>query len=247
VSTPRKRPIVSTSRKRPIVPTPHDSVLIFLGNSENLLPDLSSSLPPSHFVIAADSGLHLAQKMGIQVDVVVGDLDSVSADALDLARKSGVRVAQHPRDKEQTDFELALHIAIAHGQKISIIGNTSGRFDHVMGNCLVLAAPAFAEAEIEARLGTSLVWVAGGRKEGPQRTALLKGTPGHYVSLLPLHGPVTGARTHGLRFPLHNETLFPGSSRSLSNEFLTSEARVEVETGTLLIIAPGSGPQDPPL
>ena len=45
-------------------------------------------------------------------------------------------------------------------------------------------------------------------------------------------------RTEGLTYPLRGETLFPGSTRGVSNELEASEADVWVEKGTLLIVQP---------
>src|SRR5206468_12281674 len=57
------------------------------------------ALPPGATVIAADSGAELA----LQVDLAVGDFDSISAEA--LARVG--RVERHPEAKDASDLELA--------------------------------------------------------------------------------------------------------------------------------------------
>ena len=59
-------------------------------------------------VIAADSGIELAQQHNIKTDLLVGDLDSVSESALESARQTGVEILTYNKDKDQTDFELAL-------------------------------------------------------------------------------------------------------------------------------------------
>src|SRR5690606_31025561 len=59
-------------------------------------------------IIAADGGLDLAEQLRLSPDVVVGDMDSVSATALERARSAGVEVKTHPTAKDETDLELAL-------------------------------------------------------------------------------------------------------------------------------------------
>jgi thiamine pyrophosphokinase len=51
-------------------------------------------------------------------------------------------------------------------------------------------------------------------------------------------GPALGVRTQGLRYPLADEELVPGSTRGVSNELLDSEATVTVERGVVLAVQP---------
>ncbi len=69
----------------------------------------------------------------------------------------------------------------------------------------------------------------------------LTGTAGALCSLLPLGGPAVGVVTDGLRFPLRRETLPPGTTRGVSNEFLGTRATVSLESGVLLAIIPAPG------
>ena len=57
---------------------------------------------------------------------------------------------------------------------------------------------------------------------------------GDTVSLIPWNGAVKGIRTHGLRWPLNNESLDPDKTRGISNEMLDAAAEVSIETGLLL-------------
>src|SRR5690242_14035395 len=71
-------------------------------------PDARRELPPYATVIAADGGLDHAYALGLPVDLLVGDLDSVSAAALARAIAEGVTIDRHPAAKDETDLELAL-------------------------------------------------------------------------------------------------------------------------------------------
>ena len=66
------------------------------------------TLPDAKSVVAADGGLLRARGLGLTVDVVVGDLDSVTPEALAAAEAAGARVVRHPQAKDATDLELAL-------------------------------------------------------------------------------------------------------------------------------------------
>ena len=189
-------------------------------------------LPRADLVIAADSGLGHAQRLGVAVDLLVGDLDSVDADALEAAVAAGVDVEQHPTAKDATDLELALDAAVQRGARSAlVVGGHGGRLDHLLANALLCASPRFATLRIEARMGDARVTVIHDRAE-------IDGAPGSLCSLLPVGGPADGVSTTGLRFPLHNETLEPGSTRGVSNEFLASTATVSLQGGVLLAVVP---------
>jgi len=47
-------------------------------------------------------------------------------------------------------------------------------------------------------------------------------------------------RTEGLAYPLEGETLQPGSSRGVSNVFVSATARISLERGVLLAVRPGT-------
>lgn len=194
---------------------------------------VARALPADAMVIAADSGLTVATALGLTVDLVVGDLDSVEPRALARARAAGVEVEQHPADKDRTDLALAMDAAITRGaDRIVVVGGHGGRLDHGLANALLLAAPAYADVDVVAHMGDATIRVV-------RTAATVSGTPGELVSLLPVHGPAHGVTTDGLLYPLRGEDLPIGSSRGVSNEFARPEARVQVESGVLLAVQPG--------
>jgi thiamine pyrophosphokinase len=197
-------------------------------------PGVLHHLPRGAFVIAADSGLDHAAALGLAVDLVVGDLDSVSKEALALARRAGVTVEEHPPAKDETDLELALGAAEARGaQRVVVVGGDAGRLDHLLASALGLAPPAARGLAVEAWLGPA--WVAA--VHGPGQVEM-EGRPGELVTLLAVGGRAEGVRTEGLRYPLREEPLLPGSSRGVSNEVLSTSAVVSLSAGTLLVIRP---------
>ena len=200
-------------------------------------PDLT--LPPAASVVAADGGLLRARALGLDVDVVVGDLDSATPEALAAAEAEGARIVRHPQAKDATDLELALDAAIALGpSRILVIGSACGRLDHLLGSILLLGDARYASATVDACLDDNRLWVIRG-----ERT--LEGTPGEIVSLLPVHGPAEGVTTSGLEYPLRDESLPAGTSRGVSNVFAAVEAHVSVERGCLIAVRPGPEREEP--
>ena len=186
-------------------------------------------------VVAADSGLHVAQDLGVKVDRVVGDMDSVDPARLEAAVAAGSVVDRHPTDKDLTDLELALDAARAAGsERIVVLAGPAGRLDHLVGGIGVLTAPSLAPVVVEAWLGrTRLTPVHGG--QGGRRIA---GPAGTTVSLVPMHGPAVGVATTGLKWALEGDTLAAGSGRGVSNEFSEDTAVVSVDAGCLAVIVP---------
>src|SRR5262245_59111095 len=83
---------------------------------------VTAHLPADRFVIAADSGLDHARQLGLGVDLLVGDLDSVSAAGLAAAEAEGVPIERHPTAKDAIDTELALEAAVTRGaERIAVV------------------------------------------------------------------------------------------------------------------------------
>lgn len=187
-------------------------------------------LPINPIVVAADHGLDHALAAGLTVAVAVGDMDSVSPEALTKAEQSGTRIERHPPDKDQTDLELALELATRLADQIIVIGAGGGRLDHLIGNLNVLASPAWAGVDIEAWLNNAQAVVVHG-----QRT--LEVDVGGTVSLFALGGPARISTT-GLAWPLNNEVLDPLTGRGVSNRATTPTPQITVSEGVVLAVIP---------
>lgn len=195
---------------------------------------VEGTLPEAGLVVAADGGLSEAIRLGLRVDLLVGDMDSVSPDDLTSFEAGGGAVERHPADKDATDLELALQAVSVRGVgAVTVAGGSDGRLDHLLGNALTLTAETWRHLRLDAMFGRALVHVI--REE---RT--LQGRAGELISLFASGGPAKGVRTEGLRWNIHDEELLPGSGRGISNEFVTPEAHVGLTSGVLLAIRPGS-------
>jgi thiamine pyrophosphokinase len=190
-------------------------------------------LPQHAYVIAADAGVDRAHALGLHVDRAIGDFDSVSTAGLAVAEVAGAIVERHPAAKDATDLELALDAAIAlEPVRILVVGSAGGRLDHLLGSILLLGDARYASATVDACLDGNQIAVIRG-----QRTLI--GRPGEIITLLPVHGPAEGVTTRGLEYPLHDETLTPGTTRGVSNVFAAAEAQITVADGCLVAVQPG--------
>jgi thiamine pyrophosphokinase len=208
------------------------AAIVFAGNGR-VEAAVRARLPQPADVIAADSGLTVASALGLAVDHLVGDLDSVDPAAIEAAEAGGTTVDRHPAEKDATDLELALDAALSlHPRRILVLAPAGGRLDHELAGLLLLASERYAGVRIDALVGEARVHVVRSSRE-------LTGEPGELVTLLAVNGPAEGVTTEGLVYPLHGETLEPGSSRGVSNVLGSETARVELTRGVLLAVRPG--------
>jgi thiamine pyrophosphokinase len=181
-------------------------------------------------VIAADRGGRYLREAGRWPDLLVGDFDSLDRAELEAFQAAGVELRPFPADKDWTDMELALEIALEKDvSSIRILGGLGGRLDHTFSNAGLLAK-AF-ERGVNAILldpANELYLV------GPGQPLQLAKRDGWGLSLIPLSARASGVTTTGLVFPLHEETLLLSGTRGVHNRFSTSEAQVEVAGGLLL-------------
>ena len=217
---------------------PLDPVAVVLAGGDPF-PSLSRGcLPSADIVIAADSGLHQAPHLGLEVDLVVGDLDSADPVAVERATARGARIERHPRDKDATDLELALDAARARGAaRVIVIGGTGGRLDHFLGNVALLGADKYAPMRVELRSAEGTVTVV----RGGDPPLVIDAIEGDTITLLPAGGGALAITTHGLEYPLRAEDLPTGTTRGVSNVVAARPATVALARGTLLVVVPSGG------
>lgn len=221
--------------QRHYVAPPSTGVAVVIAGGDGIDDKALARLPAHSMVIAADSGLDAAAAHGIGVDLVVGDLDSVSPTTLAAAERAGTAVERHPADKDATDLDLALR-RVAHGGFTTcyVLGGGGGRLSHLLANTQLVAADRHRGIDVRWLVGDAEVRIA--RRDRP---VTIDGSSGDLVSLLPSAGAASEVTTTGLRWALHGATLEPGSSRGVSNELTGSRAQVSVGSGTLLVIHEG--------
>lgn len=215
-------------------------VAIVFAGSVPVAPALRGRLPTNAGVVAADSGLRVADALGVHVDLLVGDLDSADPALVDAAIATGTIVERHPAEKDATDLELAFDAALARGaRRITLVDGGGDRLDHLLGNLGLFGSPALAGVQVEAYVGTARVAVA----RGGEPPVDINGPPGSFVTLLAVGGSARGIVTEGLRYRLRSEELEPGTTRGVSNELVGASGSVRLEEGTLLVVQPFGGVQ----
>lgn len=193
----------------------------------------NGELPPAAFVrsvvagadlvVAADGGAEKALAAGVEVEAVIGDLDSLG----EAARgRLGEARLHRDSDPETTDLQKAVAYVLAKGAtRVDILAGGGGRADHALANFSVVTA---MRGRADVRLQDEQFEVSAVNGE-----ATIEGEPGAVVSLVAI-GPCEGVTTRGLRWDLEGARL-DFSPRGVHNELVGRVATVRVARGDLLL------------
>ncbi|MBF9031412.1 thiamine diphosphokinase [Rhodobacterales bacterium HKCCE3408] len=185
--------------------------------------DLAWALERAPVLVAADGGADAALASGLIPDAVIGDLDSLSEDALD---RLPAGIIHRIAEQDSTDFDKALRSIDAPG--VIAVGFTGRRIDHELA----------AYHTIATRRPPPCI-VLGGKDiafHAPDGGVAIELPPGSRVSLFPL-APVTVWAT-GLRWPVEALALDPLARIGTSNEVTDGPVTIRADGPGLLVILP---------
>ncbi len=205
-------------------------ILIFANGDIEGTDWLRPRLKTASSVIAADGGARHLHQLQHLPDLVIGDLDSLPPEIARWLQEGAVAADHYPREKDETDLELALlHAAAGGDEEIHIIGALGGRLDQTLANILLLAHPALAKHHVQLVTRDQRAWLVTDDTQ-------VNGRIGDTVSLIPIGGDVLVQSTSGLRWPLTDTTLTVGPALGVSNVLTEPTATITVGRGTLLCI-----------
>lgn len=211
--------------------------IIIFANGE--LPEMNKAraiLKDGDYIICADGGTRHALALGLKPHLVIGDMDSTGKAELKKLRDNGVSIELYPRDKNETDLELAITRAVElEPKEIILVAALGGRIDQTLANISLLTDQRLSTFDL--RLDDGVEEVIFCRAKPPKGNQVrVHGRSGDIVSLIAWSAPVHGVRTKELKWALDDETLFPESSRGVSNEMTSNSASIEIGSGLLLVI-----------
>lgn len=201
---------------------------ILLGGELVRTPALDCQIAGTH-VIAADSGIRHAEALGIVPELWVGDFDSAPPDLPE--HLASVPTRKFPADKDSTDGELAVDIALEQGATALVLAGAFGgaRADHAFLHLALALRLAEAGTEVLLTSGTQE-----GRPLPCGRTAF-DYADGTLFSILGF-SELTGLTVDGAKWPLDAVRVPFGSSLTMSNE-VRGQLGVGLEQGRALLVA----------
>ncbi len=205
-------------------------VILFANGEFSSLGFYKNLLQEDDYIICADGGVNTIYPAGIIPDLLVGDFDSVEEEILDKLKSEKTEFLKYPKEKDESDLELALLKAIElKPEEIMIFAALGKRLDHIFANLMLLNLPlendikcSLIEEDYEIFLINKHIKIKRGKAV--------------YLSLFPLTPVVEAIETYGLKYLLKSENLYLGPSRGLSNEIIEEEATIKIKNGKLLII-----------
>ena len=183
---------------------------------------LAQEIRPDDYVLAADGGLRHLQTLSLKPHAILGDFDSLGY------VPTGAEV--FPVEKDDTDAMLAVRHGLERGfREFVIYGGLDGqRLDHTVANYQTLQFLADHGA-VGYLVGKDYIVTV----IKNETIAFDKNAEG-ILSLFCLGTDARGVNLQGLQYPLDNGTLSSGFPLGVSNHFVGTEAKIQVEDGSLL-------------
>jgi len=204
--------------------------VILSGGKAPSLDLLSYELRDASNLIGVDSGGNFLRKSGIIPDYLVGDFDSIEKESLEYFKDTKCKILEYPKDKDFTDTELALELAVRlESNQIIFLGSTGTRLDHVLGNmgllraCVKSGIEAFIKDENNSIMMTD-------------KSLTIHAEPGTTFSLQAFSEAVENLTLKDARYPLNNYNLQIGDPLTISNKFLGNSVDITFSKGLLMVM-----------
>lgn len=200
----------------------------FIYTGGNVYPNGITEHPKKEdLVIAADAGLCNARLCGAAPSVVLGDFDSLGEPDV----SADVEVLRVPAEKDDTDTQLAVRVALERGaDELVIVGGLDGRLDHTLSLLAILE-------DLEAKHIHALITSGKNRARFLRNNSTLIARSGFcYLSLIAADPVVKGVTLEGCKYPLKRAKLTRTYQYAVSNELTGNCALIDVRRGGVWII-----------
>lgn len=199
------------------------SAVTLLGGGDFSARDLRAAIDIAPVLVCADGAANDASELGLEPDLIVGDLDSISTEVREKFPEKLVRID----DQDTTDFDKCLSLVAA--PLIVCIGFTGFRLDHELAALASLAKHTTNPVLLITRYEVCFRAPRTLEMPIPENTT---------VSLFPFSS--VSARSKGLKWPLDGHELHPSGMIGTSNLTTAPWLEIRVDQGNLLIMLPRS-------
>ncbi|WP_290776168.1 thiamine diphosphokinase [Anaerofustis sp.] len=178
------------------------------------------------FTIAIDKGANYLDHIGMEANLLIGDLDSVD---IKLKQKYENKILKLKVEKDDTDTAVALDYALNNGAKeVLILQGVGSRFDHTFGNILIL------KRALDRNIKCTLINEQNEIRMHKE-SFVLENMTGSTVSFFALDNDVN-ITLKGFYYPLNNYILNKYDPIAISNKVILELAEVIFDNGNLLSV-----------
>lgn len=182
--------------------------------------DYDKIIKKGKLLIAADGGANLLERLNYKPDIIIGDLDSLDKEKVTFYKKMGVDIKRYPREKNETDGELALNFCcINKYEDIIVVGSQGGRFDQQLANVFLLEYALIKGLNAKIREPGLEIGII-------EKEKLFIDQQGSTLSLIPLSERVKNIHISGFKYGLNGEELIRYKTRGISNLIAEKEAKI---------------------
>ena len=196
--------------------------VIFLAGEVRNIEKIRSLLHHGNYeYYAADAGYLLAERIGVIPDKILGDFDSAK-------KPNTEELLVFPSEKDQTDSEIALELAVSNGcREIWMLAPFGGRIDHTIANLCLLETAHEKGIDLKLYDGENLVYLL---NDGSYSVS----SEYRYVSFFPWKNKAIISLS-GFKYPLDHYELLPQKPIGVSNEPLEGP-RIDIHNGLVLCV-----------
>lgn len=206
-------------------------IIVTGGTTDNALIQNIISDDKDAYIIGVDKGLNSLHELKIKPDLVVGDFDSVDDGIRAIYAGSPDAIILNPK-KDFTDTHVAVLEALKRNpQRITILGATGTRIDHMLGNIALLKVCLDEKVEAEIVDLNNRI-----RMIDKQLKIRRNEQYGHYISCMPFTEKVTGISIKGFEYNLEDATIIKEQTIGISNELREEEGLITIKEGRLIVI-----------
>jgi len=177
--------------------------------------------------IAADSGYKNALTLGENIQLIVGDMDSLDENIV----PDKIEIIRLKPEKDMTDTQVAVEVAIERGaDQIIIVGGIGCRLDHSLSTISILESLDLRHIQAYVTNGKNRVHFI------RSTSYLLPKSSYKFFSLLATDEIIKGVDIEGGKYPLKNAKLKRNMQFAISNEITGNCALISVKKGGIYII-----------
>ncbi|MDO5027149.1 MAG: thiamine diphosphokinase [Tissierellia bacterium] len=198
--------------------------LLLAGGNIADLELVSAYLDEMTDIICVDRGCDYALKNNLDIDLALGDFDSIDSNNYKSIEKKGLRKLTFNADKDFTDMELAIDYCLDNDyKKIYLFGALGTRMDHSMANIFFLYKYKDSFDDMVIIDQTNIIFLVKDR-------AIIQEKKGYNLSFIIASGSPK-ISLEGVKWPLKEFDMVLGDSLTISNKITDKEAFVQIQGG----------------